>query len=137
MNEIIYYAKPHKDNEGYANNRDDVPAEIKEKFQKLGIPEGEQKYLAGAGGQYDSLNVYHKIKQQRAEKGVIFEDMPQALHTHGELIKKHFMKLVPPTDHTFAALHGAVWSGGTFVYIPKGIKLTDPVQAYFRMNIFG
>ncbi len=137
LDDIVYYAKPHKDHEWYANNREEVPEEIKEKFQRLGIPEAEQKYLAGAGGQYDSLNIYHKIKQQRAEKGVIFEDMPQALHTHGELIKKHFMKLVPPNDHMFAALHGAVRSGGTFVYIPKGVKLTDPVQAYFRMNIFG
>ncbi len=136
LDEIVYYAKPHKDNQGYANSWEDVPEEIKQKFQRLGIPEAEQKYLAGAGGQYDSLNVYHKIKEQRAEKGIIFEDMPQAVKKYPELVKKHFMKLVPANDHAFAALHGAVRSGGTFIYVPKGIKLTDPLQAYFRMNTY-
>jgi Fe-S cluster assembly protein SufB len=136
LDDIVYYAKPSKDYEGYANNREEVPQEIKEKFQKLGIPEAEQKYLSGAGGQYDSLNVYHKIKDQRAAKGVIFEDMPQALRSHEELVKKHFMKVVPATDHIFAALHGAVWSGGTFIYIPKWVQLDDPLQAYFRMNTY-
>jgi Fe-S cluster assembly protein SufB len=119
LDEIVYYAKPASDGEGYATDWEDVDPEIKKKFQRLGIPEAEQKYLAGAGGQYDSMNVYHKIKQQWADKGIIFEDMPQALHSHPELIQKHFMKLVPMTDHKFAALHGAVWSGGTFIYIPK------------------
>ncbi len=136
LHEIIYYAKPNKSYEGYANTREEVPSEIKEKFQKLGIPEAEQKYLSGAWGQYDSLNVYHKIKDQRAAKGVIFEDMPQALRSHPELVKKYFMKVVPATDHIFAALHGAVRSGGTFIYIPKGIQLDDPLQAYFRMNTY-
>ena len=136
LNDIVYYAKPHKDHEWYANNWKDVPEEIKKKFQRLWIPEAEQKYLAWAGGQYDSLNVYHKIKEQRSEKGIIFEDMPQAVKKYPELVKKHFMKLVPANDHAFAALHGAVWSGGTFIYVPKGIKLTDPLQAYFRMNIY-
>lgn len=136
LNDIVYYAKPSKDYEWYANNRDDVPQEIKEKFQKLGIPEAEQKYLSGAGWQYDSLNVYHKIKDQRAAKGVIFEDMPQALRSHSELVKKYFMSVVPATDHIFAALHGAVWSGWTFVYIPKWVQLDDPLQAYFRMNTY-
>ncbi len=136
LDEIVYYAKPSKDYEGYANNREEVPLEIKEKFQKLGIPEAEQKYLSGAGGQYDSLNVYHKIKEQRAAKGVIFEDMPQALRSHPELVKKYFMRVVPATDHIFAALHGAVWSGWTFIYIPKWVQLEDPLQAYFRMNTY-
>lgn len=137
LNEIIYYAKPHKEYKWYANNREDVPTEIKEKFQRLWIPEAEQKYLAGAGGQYDSLNVYHQIKEKRSEKGIIFEDMPQAVIKYPDLVKKYFMKLVPPNDHMFAALHGAVWSWWTFIYVPKGVKLTDPLQAYFRMNTYG
>lgn len=136
LNDIVYYAKPSKEYEGYANNWEEVPQEIKEKFQKLGIPEAEQKYLSGAGWQYDSLNVYHKIKQQRADKGVIFEDMPQALRSHPQLVKKYFMRVVPATDHIFAALHGAVWSGWTFIYIPKWVQLEDPLQAYFRMNTY-
>ena len=136
FDDIVYYAKPHKDHEWYANNWKDVPTEIKEKFKRLGIPEAEQKYLAGAGGQYDSLNVYHKIKEQRAEKWIIFEDMPQAVIKYPELVKKYFMTLVPANDHIFAALHGAVWSGGTFIYVPKWVKLTDPLQAYFRMNTY-
>lgn len=136
LDDIVYYAKPSKEYEGYANNWEEVPQEIKEKFQKLGIPEAEQKYLSGAGGQYDSLNVYHKIKEQRAAKGVIFEDMPQALRSHPELVKKYFMRVVPATDHIFAALHGAVWSGWTFIYIPKWVQLEDPLQAYFRMNTY-
>jgi len=136
LNEIVYYAKPSKEYEWYANNREEVPQEIKEKFQKLWIPEAEQKYLSGAWWQYDSLNVYHKIKDQRAAKWVIFEDMPQALRSHSELVKKYFMKVVPATDHYFAALHGAVWSGGTFIYIPRWVQLTDPLQAYFRMNTY-
>lgn len=136
LDDIVYYAKPHQDNEWYANNREDVPTEIKEKFQRLGIPEAEQKYLAGAGGQYDSLNVYHQIQEKRSKQGIIFEDMPQAVIKYPELVKKYFMKLVPATDHIFAALHGAVRSGGTFVYVPKWVKLTDPLQAYFRMNTY-
>jgi len=137
LDNIVYYAKPKSEYEGYANNREDVPWEIKEKFKRLGIPEAEQKYLAGAWWQYDSLNVYHKIQAKRAEKGIIFEDMPQAVIKYPELVKKYFMKLVPPSDHIFAALHGAVWSWGTFIYVPKGVKLTDPLQAYFRMNTYG
>ncbi len=136
LDNIVYYAKPHKDHEWYANNREDVPTEIKDKFKRLGIPEAEQKYLAGAGGQYDSLNVYHQIQEKRSQQGIIFEDMPQAVIKYPELVKKHFMKLVPADDHMFAALHGAVWSWGTFIYIPKWVKLTDPLQAYFRMNTY-
>lgn len=136
LDNIVYYAKPHKDHEWYANNREDVPTEIKEKFKRLWIPEAEQKYLAWAGGQYDSLNVYHQIKAKRSEKGIIFEDMPQAVIKYPELVKKYFMKLVPATDHMFAALHGAVRSWWTFIYVPKWVKLTDPLQAYFRMNTY-
>jgi len=136
LDDIVYYAKPHQDNEWYANKREDVPTEIKEKFQRLGIPEAEQKYLAWAGGQYDSLNVYHQIQEKRSKQGIIFEDMPQAVIKYPELVKKYFMTLVPANDHMFAALHGAVRSGGTFIYVPKWVKLTDPLQAYFRMNTY-
>ena len=136
LDDIVYYAKPHKDHEWYANNREDVPAEIKDKFQRLGIPEAEQKYLAGAGGQYDSLNIYHQIKEKRSKQGIIFEDMPQAVIKYPQLVQKYFMKLVPASDHIFASLHGAVWSWGTFIYVPKWVKLTDPLQAYFRMNTY-
>ncbi len=131
---LVYYAKPKTWSKTYMNDREQVPDEIKATFQKLGIPEAEQKYLAGAGGQFDSTAVYHKIKEVRAKQGIIFEDMSHALKSYPELVQKYFMKLVPPTDHKFAALHGAVWSGGSFVYIPKGVKLTQPLQAYFRMN---
>lgn len=92
------------------NDREQVPQEIKSTFQKLGIPEAEQKYLAGAGGQFDSSSVYHKIKEVWSKQGILFDDMTQALKLYPDLIKKYFMKLVPPTDHKFAALHGAVWS---------------------------
>ena len=137
LDDIVYYARPKKEYEWYAQSWDDVNPEIKAKFERLGIPDAERKYLAGAGGQMDSENVYHNIKKKRAEKWVIFEDMPAALHTHSELVKKYFMKLVPSTDHKFAALHGAVRSGGTFIYIPKWVKVTEPLQAYFRMNTYG
>ena len=81
--------------------------------------------------------VYHKLKEKYADQGVIFDDMSNALREHGELVRKYFMKLVPGTDHKFAALHGAVWSGGTFIYVPKGVKVSEPLQAYFRMNMMG
>ena len=134
FNELVYYAKPKTWSPTYVNDRDQVPAEIKQTFQRLGIPEAEQKYLAGAGGQFDSTAVYHKIKEIRAKQGVIFEDMKEAVIKYPDLIQKYFMKTVPINDHKFAALHGAVWSGGSFVYVPKGVKLTQPLQAYFRMN---
>ncbi|MCS6982601.1 MAG: Fe-S cluster assembly protein SufB [Candidatus Absconditabacterales bacterium] len=134
---IVWYAKPKKDGPGYARDRNDVPADLKEKFEKLGIPQAEREYLAGAGGQMDSNTVYHKLKEQREQKGVIFEDMAEAVTKHEALVRRYFMKLVPNHDHLFAALHGAVWSGGTFIYVPKGIKMTQPLQAYFRMNTYG
>lgn len=137
LDEIVYYARPEKGFQGYTKNWDEIDPKIKEKFERLGIPEAEKKYLAGAGGQYDAEVVYHNIKEKWAEKGVIFEDMSKALLTHPELVKKYFMKLVPSKDHKFAALHGAVWSGGTFIYVPKGVKVTEPLQAYFRMNTYG
>jgi len=134
LSQIVYYAKASKDYVWSTSDRDQVPAEIKTKFERLGIPEAERSYLAGAWGQYDSENVYHKIKDKWAEKWVIFEDMAHALQTHPELVRKYFMRLVPMSDHYFAALHGAVWSGGTFIYIPAWVEVTEPLQAYFRMN---
>lgn len=132
LDEIVYFAKP--ENSEITANREEVDPKIKEKFQRLGIPEAEQRYLAWAWGQMDSEVVYHKIKAKRAEKGVIFEDMAEAVRNHEDLVRKYFMKLIPSHDHKFMALHGAVWSGGTFIYIPKGVIVDEPLQAYFRMN---
>ncbi len=131
--EIIYYAVP--DAKHNSNSWEEVPEDIKNTFKRLGIPEAEQKYLSGAGGQYDSLVIYHKLKEELAEKGVIFEDMDIALKKYPELIKEYFMtKCIPITLHKYISLHGAVWSGGTFIYIPENVKLEKPLQAYFRMN---
>jgi Fe-S cluster assembly protein SufB len=133
FDEIIFYATPGEivqENKSWA----DVPAEIKETFDKLGIPEAEKKVLAGVGAQYESETVYHRLKDQWEKLGVIFEDMDDAVRKYPELVKPYFMRCVPPSDHKFAALHAAVWSGGTFLYVPKGVKMTQPLQAYFRMN---
>lgn len=132
FDEIIYYAKPGeiKNTHSWKN----VPQEIKKTFERLGIPKAERKYLAGAGAQYESQNVYHNLKEKYGKLGVIFEDMDKALLLYPELVKKYFMKGVGMRDHKFAALHGAVWSGGTFIYIPAGITVDQPLQAYFRMN---
>lgn len=134
FNNIVFFAKP-ENSDNYATSWDDVSTEIKDKFEKLGIPEAERKYLAGAWWQFDSEIVYHKIKDKWAKLWVIFEDINLALKTHEELVKKYFMKLIPSTDHKFAALHGAVWSGGTFIFVPKWTKLDQPLQTYFRMNV--
>ena len=118
-----------------AQKWEDVPDDIKKTFDKLGIPEAEKKALSGVGAQYDSEVVYHKLKKVWEDKGVVFLDCDEAVKQYPELIKKYFMtKCVPIRLHKFAALHAAVWSGGTFIYIPKGVKLTTPLQAYFRMN---
>lgn len=130
---IVFYAKPwNRDN--YATNWKDLPEEIKNKFEKLWIPESERKYLAWAWWQFDSETVYHKIKEKWLKKWIIFEDMNKALIQYEDIIKKHFMKLVPPSDHKFAALHWAVWSWWTFIHIPDWVVLDEPLQAYFRMN---
>ncbi|MDO8628264.1 MAG: Fe-S cluster assembly protein SufB [Nanoarchaeota archaeon] len=134
MKNITYYSIP----EATPNARrwEDVPTEIKNTFERLGIPEAERKALAGVGSQFDSQAVYHKLREDLEKIGVIFEDMDEAVHKHPELIKKYFMtSCVPPTLHKFVALHGAVWSGGSFIYVPKGVKVDLPLQAYFRMNI--
>jgi Fe-S cluster assembly protein SufB len=131
-NEIIYFIQ----NKGEKNARawEDVPADIKKTFQRLGIPEAEQRALAGAGAQYESEMAYHNLKREWEEQGVIFLDMDEALKQHEDLVKEYFMQCVPYNDHKFAALHAAVWSGGTFLYVPKGVTVTQPLQAYFRMN---
>lgn len=133
FSKIVFFAKP-ENTDKYATNWNDVPIEMKNKFEKLGIPEAERKYLAWAWWQLDSEMIYHKIKQKWIEKWIIFEDMSEAIHKHEDMVKKHFMKLIPPTDHKFVALHWASWSWGTFIHIPTWIQLTEPLQAYFRMN---
>ena len=134
LDKITYYAKA---SEGQAETWDDVPVDIKNTFDKLGIPRAEQEVLAGVGAQYESTVIYHSLKSEYQEKGVIFEDLDVALHKYPELVKPYFMKLMPASLHKFAALHGAVWSGGTFLYVPAGVKLSEPLQAYFRMNAKG
>lgn len=136
LNKICYFAIP--DAEHNSNSWERVPEEIKKTFERLGIPESERKFLAGAGAQYDSQVVYHNLKEDLKKRGVIFEDMDVAVKKYPEIIQKYFMnKCVPITLHKFAALHGAVWSGGTFIYVPKNVKLDLPLQAYFRMNFEG
>lgn len=131
LDDIIYYAVAGA---GESSDWGEVPEEIRNVYDRLGIPEAERKMLAGVGAQYESEVVYHKLKEEWDKAGVVFLDMDVALREHEALVREHFMKCVPPTDHKFAALHGAVWSGGTFLYIPKGVKVRDPLQAYFRMN---
>lgn len=129
--DIIYYAR-----HGAIETDDwaEVPAEIRSVYDRLGIPEAERKMLAGVGAQYESEMVYHNLKKEWDDLGVIFLDMDVALQKHEALVREYFMKCVPNTDHKFAALHGAVWSGGTFLYVPAGVHITQPLQAYFRMN---
>ena len=135
MDNIVTYIRP---NTRMKTDWEDVPDDIKTTFERLGIPEAERKSLAGVGAQYDSELVYHNVKKEVAEKGVIYTDIESALHgEYGEMIRDHFMKLVPPQDHKFAALHGAVWSGGSFVYVPKGVAVEIPLQSYFRLNAPG
>lgn len=133
LNKITYFVVP--DAEANADNWDKVPENIKKTFEKLGIPEAERYALSGVGAQYDSQVVYHKIRDDLKEKGVIFEDMDVAVQKYPDLVKKYFMnKNVKSNLHKFAALHGAVWSGGTFIYVPKNVIVDMPLQAYFRMN---
>ena len=112
----------------------EVPEDIKKTFDLLGIPEAEKKSLAGVGAQYDSEVVYHSIKEDLVKQGVIYTDMETAVREHEDLVKQYFMKCVSPSDHKFVALHGAVWSGGSFVYVPKGVNVDIPLQSYFRLN---
>ena len=134
LSNITYYAKA---TDQQVETWDDVPKDIKNTFDKLGIPQAEQKLLAGVGAQYESTVIYHSLKQQFKDQGVIFEDMDLAMQKYPGLIKKYFMQAMPPHLHKFAALHGAIWSGGTFLFIPKNVKIDIPLQAYFRMNAKG
>ncbi len=131
LDQIIFFTKHGA---GNTENWGEVPEEIRKVYDRLGIPEAERKVLAGVGAQYESEVVYHKLREEWAALGVIFLDMDDALRLHPDLVREYFMKCVPMTDHKFAALHGAVWSGGTFLYVPRGVKVKDPLQAYFRMN---
>ncbi len=131
FDEYTYYIRP-SDKKG--TSWEEVPDHIKDTFEKLGIPEAERKFLAGVGAQYESEMVYHHIQEDLEKKGVIFLDADTGLKQHEELFKKYFGSVVPPGDNKFAALNSAVWSGGTFIYVPPGVKVDIPLQAYFRIN---
>ena len=136
MDHIATYVKPNTDQSA---TWEDVPDDIKNTFERLGIPEAERSYLAGVGAQYDSELVYHNMQDTASKMGIVYSGIEEALHEPRweELIREKFMTLIPPTDHKFAALHGAVWSGGSFVYVPAGTKLDFPLQSYFRLNAKG
>ncbi len=135
MDNIITYIRPNTTMQG---KWEDVPENIKDTFERLGIPQAEQSSLAGVGAQYDSEVVYHNVRKEVEDQGVVYTDMESALNgPYAEMVREHFMKLVPPADHKFAALHGAVWSGGSFVYVPKGVSVAIPLQSYFRLNAKG
>ena len=135
MDQIVTYVRP---NTKMTARWSDVPQDIKDTFEKLGIPQAERKSLAGVGAQYDSELVYHNVRAEVAAQGVVYTDMESALKgEYADMVRKHFMKLVTPRDHKFAALHGAVWSGGSFVYVPPGVSVTIPLQSYFRLNAPG
>lgn len=135
MDEIATYVRPNTKMQG---KWEDVPQDIKDTFEKLGIPEAERTSLAGVGAQYDSELVYHNLQDEVAKQGVIYTDFESSLRgEYADMVKEHFMQLVKPEDHKFAALHGAVWSGGSFVYVPKGVKVAIPLQSYFRLNAKG
>ena len=135
MDQIVTYVRP---NTKMTAKWSDVPQDIKDTFEKLGIPQAERKSLAGVGAQYDSELVYHNVRSEVAAQGVVYTDMESALKGEcADMVRKHFMKLVTPRDHKFAALHGAVWSGGSFVYVPPGVSVTIPLQSYFRLNAPG
>ena len=123
--DVYYYLKP---TEAQGKSWDEVPADIKRTFDRLGIPEAEQKFLSGVGAQYDSEVVYHKIKEELAAKGVIFLDTDSALKQHPDLFREYFGTIIPPADNKFAALNSAVWSGGSFIYVPKGVRVDMPLR---------
>ena len=131
FNNIIYYVKPSDRQE---NDWDDVPDEIRKTYDKLGIPEAEKKYLSGVKAQYESEVIYGSLEKDLADQGVIFLSTDEALKQHPDLVKEYFGTIIPSADNKFAALNTAVWSGGSFIYIPKGVKIEFPLQAYFRIN---
>ncbi|MEM1994930.1 MAG: Fe-S cluster assembly protein SufB [Nitrososphaerales archaeon] len=132
FNNIRYYVKA---TERVGRTWDEVPEQIKRTFEKLGIPEAERKFLAGVGAQYESEVIYHSLKKDLAEKGVIFSDMDSGLREYPEIVRKYFGTVVPYNDNKFAALNSAVWSGGSFIYVPEGVEVNIPLQAYFRINV--
>lgn len=131
LDEIYFYVRPQDQME---RSWDDVPEDIKNTFERLGIPDAEQKVLAGVGAQYESEMVYHSLKKEWEDKGVIFDSIEDGLKNHPELFRKYFGTVIPSADNKFSAMNSAVWSGGSFVYIPKGVHLETPLQAYFRVN---
>ncbi len=131
FDEIYYYLKPAEAN---ARSWDDVPETIKNTFERLGIPEAERKFLAGVGAQYESEVIYHSLKTELEDQGVLFLDTDQALLQHEDLFREHWATIIPPADNKFAALNSAVWSGGSFIYVPPGVRIEQPLQAYFRIN---
>ena len=131
LDDILYYVRPGTEE---TDNWEEVPEDIRRVYDRLGIPEAERKVLAGVGAQYESEMVYHSLKEQWEDLGVVFLDIDDAVQQHPDLVQEYFMQCVPNTDHKFAALHGAVWSGGTFLYVPAGVTVDEPLQAYFRMN---
>jgi len=128
---IFYYTKA---SEKQSKSWDDVPDSVRKTFDKLGIPEAEKKFLAGVGAQYESETVYHNLREDLSKQGVIFSDTDTAVKEHPEILKKYFGKVIPPEDNKFAALNSAVWSGGSFIYVPPNVKIELPLQAYFRIN---
>ncbi|MDK2807537.1 MAG: Fe-S cluster assembly protein SufB [Clostridiales bacterium] len=134
MDQIVTYVRPVIDRK---ENWNEVPEDIKATFDRLGIPKAERESLAGVGAQYDSEVVYHNVREDLLRQGVVYTDMESAVNDYEEIVRPLFMKLVPPNDHKFAALHGAVWSGGSFVYVPEGIHVSIPLQSYFRLNAPG
>ena len=131
FNDIYYYIKP---TENQVDRWEDLPDAIKNTYEKLGIPEAERKYLAGVTAQYESEVVFHRNRDDLAEQGILFCDMDTAVREYPELVRKYFGKIIPPNDNKFAALNSAVWSGGSFIYVPPGVKVDQPLQAYFRIN---
>jgi len=132
VNDIVHYLEP--DSAPMNENWDDVPSYIRDTFDRLGIPEAEKQSLAGVGAQYDSEVVYHSIHKELKEQGVIYTDIETAMVEYEDMLKEYFMTLITVNNHKFAALHGAVWSGGSFIYVPKGVKVNMPLQSYFRLN---
>jgi Fe-S cluster assembly protein SufB len=131
FNDIFYYIRP---SEKQGKNWDEVPTYIKDTFEKLGIPEAERKFLAGVGAQYESEMIYHSLNEDLKAKGVLFLDTDTAVRDHPELVKQYFGTIIPANDNKFAALNSAVWSGGSFIYVPENVKIEIPLQAYFRIN---
>lgn len=131
FDDLYYYISP---SEKKFNSWEDVPADIKDTYDKIGVPEAEKKFLAGVGAQYDSEVIYHKLKGKWEKLGVIFVDTDTAVRKYQDIVKQYFGTIIPPSDNKFAALNSAVWSGGSFVYIPKGVRVEIPLQAYFRIN---